>query len=56
LEGFETPEGSSIANETFTPSPKRFKMFVTYKIPKFHIASAVVAFLITSEFIKKGVV
>jgi len=29
LEGFETPEESSIVNETFTPSPKGFKISVT---------------------------
>ena len=29
LEGFETPEESSIENEIFTPSPKEFKMSVT---------------------------
>ena len=28
LEGFKTPEESSIANETFTPSPKGSKISV----------------------------
>jgi hypothetical protein len=28
LEGFETPEESSIENEIFTPSPKGFKISV----------------------------